>query len=161
MVAIISHTQVRALALHELPLCEPFAQAFYTEKGVPGHCSMEKFIQTWTLFLTQYPSILFGLWSQGALVGGLGGLITPDLYDGRLTATEMFWYVTPDARQGRNAWTLVDAFETWGKDHGAVECRLAFLLLGWVQQANPMRLLPLYQRRGYQAVDLGCIKTFG
>ena len=58
MVAIMPQTQVRALALHELPLCEPLAQAFYAEKGVPGHCSMEKFIQTWTLFLTQYPSIL-------------------------------------------------------------------------------------------------------
>lgn len=152
---------VRPLTVRELPLCEGFAREFYAEKQIPGAFDMQKFLNTWTFFLTTYHAAVFTLWRDETLIGGLGATITPDLYDGRLTATELFWFVTKEERKGSGAWLLVEAFEAWALEQHAVELRLAFLLTDMADQENPLRLLPIYKRKKYRPADVTCIKTLG
>ena len=49
--------------------------------------------------------------SDQDLIGGLGVLPVPDVYDGRVTATELFWYLAPEHRHGTGAMRLLKAFE--------------------------------------------------
>jgi hypothetical protein len=148
---------IRKLTVDELPRCESFARAFYVEKQIPGAFTMDRFLATWTHFLTSAESALFGLWVEGELVGGLGALITPDLYDGRMTATELFWYVTPEARNGLHAWKLVEAFEAWGEAHYVDEYRLTHILLPG-EDPSTVRLAPLYKRKKYRAIEVNYLK---
>lgn len=154
----MSHLTIRALTVDELPLCEPFARGFYQEKQLPGEFSMDVFLKNWTLFLTSYPATLLTLWEGKDLLGGLGAMVTPDLFDGHLAATELFWYLKPEARHGLGAFQLVDAFEAWGHEHGAVEFRLAHMLMPGEDPAT-VRLAPIYRRRKYRALEVSYIKA--
>jgi len=119
---------IRPLTIEELPLCVPFGQAFIEEKQVPGTFSPETFIKNWTLFLSAYPSTIFGLWQDKQLVGGIGGMIHPDLNTGVLCAIEFFWYVTPAYRKTLWAARLPLTFRKWAKRHGAERFRMVHLL---------------------------------
>ena len=149
---------VRALELTELPLCESFAREFHAEKKLPGVFKPEVFLKNWTEFLTRYEAIIFTLWYDAKLVGGLGAMITPDLSDGRRTASEMFWYVTREARNGLDPWKLVDRFEFWGEIMDVDEYRLTHLLMPGEDPAH-VRLAPLYKRRKYTPLEVGYYKT--
>lgn len=151
---------IRPLTIDELPLCESFARGFFEEKQLPGTFSMDVFIRNWTAFLTQYQATILTLWDGAELLGGLGAMVTPDLFDGRLTATEMFWYMKPSARHGLGAFQLVDAFEAWGNRMGVAEFRLAHMLMPGEDPAT-IRLAPIYRRRKYRALDVSYIKPNG
>lgn len=149
---------IRPLTVEELPLCEPFAKEFHEEKQLPGGLDMAVFLRNWTLFLTHHSAVMLSMWQGDRLVGGLGAMIVPDLSDGRLTASEMFWYVTKDARNGRDAWKLVEAFEQWGDLHGVEEYRIGHLLLPG-EDPSTVRLGPIYKRKGYRALDVSYVKS--
>ena len=119
---------IRPLTLDELPLCVPFGKAFVREKHVPGEFSPETFIKNWTMFLSAYPAVIFGLWEDMALVGGIGGMIFPDLNTGTPCAIEFFWYVDPAHRNTLGAARLPLTFKKWGKRHGAERFRMIHLL---------------------------------
>lgn len=149
---------VTHLTVAQLHLCEPFARGFYAEKQLPGVFSMDVFLKNWTLFLTTYPATILTLWEGPELLGGLGAMITPDLFDGHMAATELFWYMKPDARHGLGAFKLVDAFEAWGNSKGATEFRIAHMLMPGEDPAK-VRLAPIYKRRKYRALEVSYIKS--
>lgn len=148
---------IRALTLEELPLCETFGRAFHAEKQLDGDFLMDTFLRNWTMILTTLHGTILGLWSDERLMGGLGAMIAPDLSDDRRTATEMFWYVTPEARHGRDAFRLLDAYEVWAREQGAVECRITHLLMPGEDPAH-VRLGPIYRRKAYRAVEVNYVK---
>lgn len=120
--------RIRPLTIEELPLCVPFGQAFMQEKKVPGEFSPETFLKNWALFLSAYPSVIFGLWEGRQLVGGIGGMIFPDLNTGTPCAIEFFWYVDKDYRNTIGAAKLPLAYRQWAKEHGAKRFRMVHLL---------------------------------
>jgi len=155
---MLSGYAIRPLTVEELPLCERFALEFHEEKQLPGRFDMTVFLTNWTRFLTDHPAVLLSLWHGETLVGGLGAMVVPDLSDGRLTATELFWYVTKEGRKGLDAWKLVEAFESWGDLHQVEEYRLSHILLPGEDPAT-VRLAPLYRRKRYRALDVGYMKS--
>lgn len=148
---------IRHLTVTELPLCESFARGFFEEKKLPGEFCLDIFIMNWTAFLTKHPATILTLWDGPDLLGGLGAMIVPDLFDGRLTATEMFWYLKPQARHGLGSFKLVDEFEVWGDRHGATEFRIAHMLMPGESPAA-VRLAPIYKRKKYRALEVSYIK---
>ncbi|MGL5934086.1 MAG: hypothetical protein ACRCZI_00535, partial [Cetobacterium sp.] len=106
---------IRPLTIDELPLCLPYGPAFMEEYHLPGTFSQKTFLQNWTLWLTSFPAIMFGLWEDVHLVGGIGGMIHPDLNTGDLLAIEFFWYVDPAYRNTLLAARLPLTFKKWGK----------------------------------------------
>ncbi len=118
----------RPLTVEELPLCLPFGKAFMEEKKIAGEFSPETFLKNWTLFLSAYPSVIFGLWEETRLVGGIGGMIHPDLNSGMLYAVEFFWYVDPGYRKTLGAARLPLTVKKWGKRQGAQRWKMIHLL---------------------------------
>lgn len=157
MTMVLAGPSVRALTIEELPICVEHAKAFHIEKQLPGSLVPDVFLKNWTSFLTNYPSVVLGLWIEGEIAGALAALVTPDLSDGRITATEMFWYQRPEYRSGLNAFKLIDAFEDWGHEQGAVEFRLMHMLMPNEDPAT-VRLAPIYKRRKYRPLEVGYYK---
>lgn len=147
---------IRPLTLLEIPLCVPMGQRFHAELEVPGRFDPDVFIKTWTTFLTSYPSVILGWWKDEELVGGIGGLMTPDLFDGRVTATEMFWFVDATHRGGTGSIKLIRAFEEWASTQGAVEARLCYLHHRDAETDTQFRRV--YDRLGYTALETSYLK---
>jgi hypothetical protein len=81
------------------------------------------------------------------LVGMLGlALITHPL-SGDQFASELFWWVEPDARSGsRTGLRLLDAAESWARKHHAIGIHMVALA------SNP-HISRLYAKRGYTERD--------
>lgn len=146
--------QIRPLTVDELPLCAPFGVAFMTEKQVPGTFSLEIFTKNWTMFLTQYPAIILGLWRGDRLIGGLGGMISPDLNTGEQIAIEFFWYVDADARHGTWPLRLLTRFRHWGAEHGAARLRMIHLL-DLNESPSTVKLARVYAKLGLRPIEVG------
>jgi hypothetical protein len=119
---------IRPLTIEELPLCLPYGPAFMKEYDLPGTFSNEEFLKNWTLWLTAYPAIMYGLWEGTHLAGGIGGMIHPDINTGDLLAVEFFWYVEPSRRKTLLAARLPLTFKKWGKRNGAIRWKMIHLL---------------------------------
>ena len=120
---------------------------------MPGKLIPSVFTRNWTNFLTTQIARIFSAWRGDDLVGGLGGLVHPDLNDDRIVATEMFWFVMPHERDRPGSMTavrLLKQFMQWGDAH-AVETRLAHMVGG----GNDAQLDRLYRKLGYQQLEVG------
>lgn len=81
---------------------------------------------------------------DGTLAGMIGGLVYQHFLTTRITATEAFWWVEPNARGARIAKDLLEAFAAWATDRGA-----AVIELG----SRHEKLDRFYARLGYRAVE--------
>lgn len=156
-----SCTTIRCLAPWEIDLCIPCGHAFYREMGLIGAFVPAVFVQTWQTLFRTIPSDILSLWHDETLIGAFGVTLLPDLMDGRLTATEMFWYIDPAHRKGTGALRLLRAFEDWADEHHAVECRLTHLLTAGEQTGDPteVALARVYRRLGYAPTEVSWHKA--
>lgn len=122
---------IRELDIDELWLCSQFGKDFHDEKLLADDFSFETFHDNWTRFYQQGIGIIFGLFDEEDLIGGIGGLLSPDLTSGKLKLHELFWYVDKEKRQTTGRWPLrlVYRLREWGKSHGATGFRMIHLLL--------------------------------
>ena len=136
---------IRPLTIEELPLCVPFGPSFMQEYDLPGVFNPDVFLKNWRYFLQSLTAVLYGLWDEGRVVGGIGGLVHPDLNTGDLHAVECFWYVDPAYRNTLMAGRLPLTFKKWGKRHGAVRWKMIHLL---AKDENPstVKLAGFYER---------------
>lgn len=142
------------LRAHELHLCVPFGHEFHSELNLPGEFIPDCFVNTWLGFLSSFPSVILGMWKEGALVGGIGGIVAPDLYDGRLYAQELFWFVGKAYRHGSGAIRLIKEFEQWALSKRAVEVRMSAF-------AGPEsdHIRAVYEKLGYAKLEVGYYKV--
>lgn len=153
MVGTLESTRIRPLTVEEIPLCIPFGQAFHAEMQLPGAFLPDTFVKNWTTFLSQFPAVILGLFKDGALVGGISGMMTPDLFDARLTAQEFFWFMDAAHRSGTGAMRLLKSFEAWGKERGAVEMRMVHMV-----GKNDAQLERIYKKLGYRTLEVCYVK---
>ncbi|MDO8547875.1 MAG: hypothetical protein Q7R68_11030 [Nitrospirales bacterium] len=146
---------IRPLVLQELGDCEPFAKAFHEELQLPGVFSIEAFTKTWTFLLTAptVAAVIFGLFEDDRLIGGLGAMIADDLNTGARTANEMFWFVDATHRKGSGAFRLVHEFERWGDQHDASDFRLVHML-----SKDGLRFEKIYDHMGYRPIEVAYLK---
>ncbi len=142
-------TTVRPLKVHELHDCVPFGQAFHEELRLAGSFVPQHFVDNWITFLASYPAVIFGLFKDDVLIGGLGGMIAPDLYDGRLYAQEFFWFIGKEHRVGSGALRLLRTFERWAIDRQATEIRMVHVV---GTQADDLEAF--YRSLGYAKVEV-------
>lgn len=147
---------IRPLEQDELPRCIEHGKAFHAEFQLDGEFVPEVFLRNWNRFYERQIGTVLSLWHDDQLIGGLGGLLTPDLFDDRLCATEIFWFVSAPHRHGSGALRLLDAYERWAFISGAVECRL--LYLNGVDRERDLQFHRVYERRGYRMRETGWIK---
>lgn len=85
---------------------------------------------------------------DGAITGSIGMMVTPHPYSGQPMASEMFWYVTPEAR-GAGV-RLLKAAEAWGRELGARHI---------IMIAPDSRVSTFFQRMGYARLEEQFIKA--
>ena len=141
------------LTVDDLPLCEPFGQAFHAEKAIPGVFNLAHFLTNWERFLTSGLGTILGLWRHDVLVGGIGGVVTPDLTTGAFVVSELFWYVQPDARHGTWPIRLITELKLWGLAHGATRLRMVHLLMP-NESPSTVKLSHVYRLMGLRAIEV-------
>lgn len=146
-------THIRPLTLDELPLCLPFGEAFMTEKQIPGVFNPEVFLKNWTAYLTQYPAVILGLWRGRSLVGGIGGIVFPDLNTGEKIAIEFFWYVGKDDRGSSWSARLPLKFKHWARTQGATRLRMIHLLEP-NETPSSVKLADFYASLGLRPIEV-------
>lgn len=147
--------ELRPLAVEDLILCEPFGKAFMAEGHVEGDFSLATFCEHWGAFLRADIGTIIGLWDGIELKGGIGGLITPDVNSGKPVASELFWYIAPDARGSGLAIRLLKEFQQWARSRGATRLRLVHLLQPDEQPDGlGVKLAALYHRMGLKAIEV-------
>lgn len=148
-------SEIRHLLKDELPLCLEHGKAFHKEFNLAGSFVPEVFIRNWNIFYERNIGTVLTLWDdRHTLIGGLGGLLAPDLFDARLCASEIFWFVAKEHRAGSGALRLLKAYEDWAFEQGAVEARLVFLKGGVADE----RLEKVYRKMGYREREIGFYK---
>lgn len=95
---------------------------FYELSGLTGEFCPDHFIMTWNTLLRMNVATMFVAESVGHIVGAMGLVITPGLFDGAVTVQECFWFVTAEHR-------------------GRAGLSLFHEMLKWAEQINVERLL--------------------
>lgn len=104
----------------------------------------------WNL-ITQKIAVFMMLEHEEEMIGGLGAIKYPDMHDGKLTAVETFWFISPDHRGA--GMKLFNAFEQWGKDQGCKKLAMIHL-----SDSYPEILEKIYMRKGYKLAEKHYIK---
>ncbi len=127
--------------------------SFYSECHLPGGFKKEVFIHNWNLLLKGNIGAMWRLVLDNSSVGFLGAILMPDVNNGDLVATEMFWYVSPSYRKSMWGIRLLTTFEKWAKEIGAKRVVMAHL-------TNPEGevLGKFYTRKGYTLTESHYVK---
>ena len=92
---------------------------------------------------------------EGKAVGVAGAMCFPTLWDSsKLLATELWWYVAPEARNDGVGAALMDALESWAQEAGAYR----LLMLSIVGLTDGIE--KAYIKRGYVAHEQSYMKEF-
>ena len=94
---------------------------------------------------------LFGVLEKNEFVGGLGCIKSPDFHCGKMTATELFWFVKPEHR-GRGI-ELLDAFERWAEIN-----KCSRLIMVYMEDSMPKVLARFYRMKGYTPLERHFVK---
>lgn len=90
---------------------------------------------------------------DGKLDGVVIAIKHRSLFDGRMVAQELMWYVSPSARKGRTGIELLKHFEKVCKLIGINQIVMVNL-----QNSSPESIGKLYKRFGYQEMEKHFIK---
>lgn len=124
---------------------------FFAEGNLPGGFRPEAFTQNWTKMIYAGHGMILGAFKNGAFIGALGAVFSPDPSNGDKIATEAFWYVRPGHRGP--GLRLLKAFEEIAMKRGVKRIGMVHLL-----SIQPEGMANLYQRLGYRPVEVNFLK---
>lgn len=130
---------------------EFFQQTGYSEHGLscdPFH--LHQFLEQ---ALTSDEHAVLVAEVDGSVAGVIGAVASPNYFTPQRIASELFWWMNPEARSGRAALQLLSALEQWARDKGCVVLAMVDIAL---MQSNAPRI---YERKGYQLAERSWIKT--
>lgn len=96
---------------------------------------------------------IFVLCNGDEVVGMLIGFVAPCFFSKVIQAAEIAWYVDPDHRGSRKVLEMLDLYEEWAENHGAVVANLVNLN---VLKAD--KVAKIYKRKGYRPVENTFVK---
>lgn len=129
------------------------ARMFSYEAKLPGRFNADNFISTIVSLFDSGNLFCFAISEGGEFNGAIGGIVHPDLTSGDKVAMEVFWFMKPEVRSGRDALRLFDSYEQEAKARG---CRRVMMVT--ICGLNDDRISELYKRRGYTEFERHFIK---
>lgn len=129
-------------------IADDLGRSFYMECDLPGGFKLEVFRHNWSVLLKANIGVMWKLTIDDVAAGFLGGILLPDINDGEMVASEMFWYVHPAYRKTMWGLRLFSTFERWAKDIGAKRITMVHLMT-----ASGESIGKLYSRKGYRLVE--------
>jgi GNAT superfamily N-acetyltransferase len=91
--------------------------------------------------------------TDGVVEGAIMGMVTPIWYAGAFAAAELALWVSPDRRTKGVARSLIEAFESWGRDQGVEYFAMSDLSVDGTYPAGGM-----FERMGYRPFERAHIK---
>ena len=113
-------------------------------------CDPDYYLKRWEVFIKTGVGHMWYLEHDGAPVGGIGGIVAPDILSGKGTLIELFWYVTPNHRShGILLFNTMESYVTsnhlrWAMVH--------------MEQSMPTKLKHFYIRKGFRLLETHWIK---
>lgn len=146
--------KLRLLKSDEVPLCYEGGVSFFLEGNMPGGFEPEAFRKSYSSLIDIGVGYIIGLFEDdGPIMGALGGMICPALFNFKTMSVESFWYVLPRYRRGRAGLLLFDEFERYSVERGA-----KLLAMIHLDNLQPESLRKLYVRRGYRLIESHYVK---
>lgn len=102
------------------------------------------YVDCWSDYLSSNIGVIFLMESEGAIMGGIGGVAYPDLLTGSKIAVELFWYAKEECRKTMWPIRLLKEFEVWAK-----MCYCTHVSMIHMECSMPKEVASLYQRMGY------------
>lgn len=143
---------IRQATIEDLPGMEAAAREFLGESRFFGPFEMGRFVALWSQLIGSGMGVIFILENDGALVGCIGGVATPEPYSADLAASEFFWSVMESHRGG--GLHLYRAFEAWARAKGCQQIRLCHML-----DSMPEKLSHVYRRLGFEPAEVHYVKS--
>lgn len=123
-------------------------QQFFLEFKLPGIFSGDFFVGMWEQILRDAKGAMWVSIQGDAVVGGIGGVVTPDLFTGDVMVIEAFWFMHPMCRGTLDSVKLLTSFEEWGALIGAKRVVMVHL-----DTSEETAAEGIYRRRGYMPLE--------
>lgn len=143
---------IKEVEVHELARVSEIGKQFFEESNIPGKIDPEVFCKNWKTLIEVGMGKIYGMYSDGIFIGGLGALLTPDLNDGKKVATEAFWFVSPKFRGA--GIKLLLFFLNRAKEIGCERVIMVHLF-----NSHSEQLSKLYQNLGFQPIEKHYLKN--
>ena len=143
---------IKEVPVEDMDKAAELGTKFFQEAGLPGTLNPELFKKNWTYLIASGTGKMFGLYEEGVFVGAIGVIISPDLNDGELVASEAFWFIHPSKRGG--GLKLLLHFLSYAKEIGCVRVIMVHLF-----NQNREQLSKLYTKLGFAPVEVHYVKT--
>lgn len=139
---------IKQATIEDLPKIELCATDFYSSSQFLKAFDLTRFCELWTGLIENNVGVIFAFEDlDGNWAGMLGGMAYLEIYSGRMTATEMFWFVREGFRGP--GLKLYKAFEKWARDKECSEIRMVHLL-----DSMPQKLERVYTHFGYKPAEI-------
>lgn len=135
---------IRRAMLSDMPRLIEMGQRFASSSEYAGRVEVdpEQIAHSVAAMLDNPMAVVLVSGSDATITGMLLAVLYEHPFSGKLTATELAWWVEPEARG--DGVRLLRAAETWARESGAVRMQMV---------APNERVATLYQRRGYEALE--------
>lgn len=131
-----------------LPKLFPIGHEFCAAASHPGGFCESHFVHVWRILLSYDLGVVFYEEENGVVTGILGCSFTKDMFSGRETAAESFWWVSPHKRGGSLALRLLKAFE-----NEAVARKCEKIVMVTLEALSPESVSKIFTRRGYSLLE--------
>lgn len=138
---------IRPIKIEEIECLNALGFAFFAEAGLPGVFNPAPFGVAVRSILENGSGIVLVAENEGKIAGVIAGVVYEDFLTGDLISSELFWFVTKEAR-GSVGVRLLKQFEEQSKLRGAKRILMIHLL-----SVHSEMLTKLYTLRGYAPIE--------
>lgn len=138
---------IREATLSDVPVLISIGALFHSQTVLADLLPYdgESVRQLLTTSLENDSCVVYVLEDKGEVIGGICGAVVPVYWNARLLVGQQFaWFVRPSRRHGFASLGLLDAFEKWAFEKGAVGT-----FSGAKNDENAAAMGKLLGRRGY------------
>ena len=113
-------------------------------------CNAEYYCDKWKGFLKAGIGVGWWMSCDGQIVGGIGGIVAPDMFSGKDTMIELFWYLTPAHR--RQGLRLFNKMEQYVNDH-----KYKWVMIH-MEHSMPEKLKSFYTKKQFHLMETYWVK---
>lgn len=119
---------------------------FYAHVGLGSQFHEKTFVEMWNALMRLGVA---AMWVAGnPIIGSLGAILSPGIFDGVVTVQECFWFVDPEHRK-LSGLKLFGAMERWAVEVGAKR-----ILMAHVDQVDDeSSVAKFYVRSGFRKLE--------